>query len=329
MSASQASPTASPAITQSLVIPVYRNEANLPDLLAALADLAKRLGPGFETVFVVDGSPDASHRVLAERLPEMPFASQLIALSRNFGAFPAIRCGLEQARGRHFAVLAADLQEPPELVETFFGILEADEADVVFGRRTGRPEGWLTRGLSNLFWLLYRRLVIPDVPPGGVDVFGCNDAVRRAVLAIEETNSSLVTQLFWVGFRRRFVPYRRRERLHGKSAWSFHRKFQYMLDSVFSFSDLPIMALLWVGLAGCAVSVALAAVVFGAWLLGLIPVPGYAPIMLAVLFTGSLLLLTQGLIGCYIWRIAENSRRRPQVLVARRALFGPGANGGP
>jgi glycosyltransferase involved in cell wall biosynthesis len=316
-----------PAITKSLVIPVYRNEANLPDLLAALTDLSKRVGEGFETVFVVDGSPDACHRLLSERLPDLPFASQLIALSRNFGAFPAIRCGLENARGRVFAVLAADLQEPPELVETFFQVLEADEADVVFGRRTGRADGWLARTLSNLFWGLYRRLVIPDIPPGGVDVFGCNDAVRQAVLRIEETNSSLVTQLFWVGFRRHFVPYRRRERAHGKSAWTFRRKFQYMLDSVFSFSDLPIMALLWLGLLGCAGSLALGAVVFGAWLLGLIPVPGYAPIMLAVLFTGSLLLLTQGLIGCYIWRIAENSRRRPQAVVARRAQFGPGAEG--
>lgn len=319
----------SPAITKSLVVPVYRNEANLPDLLDALKDLAAKVGEGFETVFVVDGSPDASHQVLAERLPEMPFASQLIALSRNFGAFPAIRCGLEQARGRVFAVLAADLQEPPELVETFFKILEADEADVVFGRRTGRADGPLGRGLSNLFWLLYRKLVIPDIPPGGVDVFGCNDAVRQAVLRIEESNSSLVTQLFWVGFRRAFVPYRRRERVHGKSAWTFRRKFQYMLDSVFSFSDLPIMALLWLGLLGCGVSVALGAVVFGAWLVGLIPVPGYAPIMLAVLFTGSLLMLTQGLIGCYIWRIAENSRRRPQALVARRDQFGPGTEAEP
>jgi len=87
------------------------------------------------------------------------------------------------------------------------------------------------------------------------------------------------------------------------------------------------MALLWLGLLGCVGSLVLGAVVFGAWLLGLIPVPGYAPIMLAVLFTGSLLLLTQGLIGCYIWRIAENSRRRPQAVVAGRACFGPGDDG--
>jgi len=308
-------------INCSLVIPVYRNEENIPSLLEALIALAGEIGTGFEVVFVVDGSPDNSYTMLAERLPAMPFQSQLVGLSRNFGAFPAIRTGLELARGRFFAVLAADLQEPPELITEFFRILRAGEADVAFGRRTGRADGWFTKSLSSAFWYVYRKLVIRDVPAGGVDVFACNEQVRGALLQIEETNSSLVAQLFWVGYRRAFVPYRRREREHGKSAWSFGKRFQYMLDSIFSFSDFPILALLWVGTIGCVVTLVLAVVIYLSWLLGVIEVPGYTPIMLVILFVGFTLLFTQGFIGCYLWRIAENTRRRPQSLVALSATY--------
>ena len=98
-------------IRHSLVIPVYRNEENISDLLQALAELARNI-EAFEVVFVVDGSPDCSMSLLSERLPAMPFAWQLIELSRNFGSFAAIRQGLALARGEFIAVMAADLQEP-------------------------------------------------------------------------------------------------------------------------------------------------------------------------------------------------------------------------
>src|SRR5664280_841602 len=116
----------------SLVIPVFRNEESLPDLLVALADLNRRLTGSLEVVFVVDGSPDRSFSLLAERLPASGLRSKLLLLSRNFGSFAAIRAGLAAASGEYFAVMAADLQEPPELVERFFSILSAREADVVF-----------------------------------------------------------------------------------------------------------------------------------------------------------------------------------------------------
>ena len=98
-----------PALSYSLVVPVYRNEANIPALLAAIAGLHRELGPSFEAIFVVDGSPDASHERLQQALPAQPFASTLVALARNFGAFAAIRHGLGMARGRQIAVMAADL----------------------------------------------------------------------------------------------------------------------------------------------------------------------------------------------------------------------------
>jgi glycosyltransferase involved in cell wall biosynthesis len=308
-------------ILRSLVIPVYRNEDNIPDLLDALDHLADQVKGNFEVVFVVDGSPDRSYSLLRDQLHKRNFNSQLLALSRNFGAFAAIRCGLEAARGQYFAVMAADLQEPPQLISEFFTVLESGEADITVGRRTGRSDAWNTKLLSNMFWWIYRKLVQQDIPEGGVDVFGCNLRARNSLLDIVEINSSLIAQLFWIGYKRKMIPYKRRERKHGKSAWSLRRRFNYMLDSIFSYTDFPIILLLWIGLFGIGITVAAAAIIFLAWALGTIDVPGYTPIMLAILFVGSTLLATQGIIGCYIWRAAENAKHRPLAIVKICTVF--------
>src|SRR3954471_8898924 len=120
-------------VTRSVVVPVYRNEASLPELLRQLAELYAGSSNPFELVFVVDGSPDNSYAVLKLRLADMPFPSQLIALSRNFGSFAAVRAGMTHARGEFVAILAADLQQPVSSVGQFFAALEAG-ADIVIAQ---------------------------------------------------------------------------------------------------------------------------------------------------------------------------------------------------
>jgi len=299
----------------SLVIPVYRNEASLPDLLAALHGLNRQLDDRLEVVFVVDGSPDRCFEVLRERLPVQPFAATLVLLSRNFGSFAAVRTGLAQATGRFFAVMAADLQEPPELAAQMFEMLQSHPVDVVVGVRTAREDPALQRWQANLFWAAYRRWVVPEMPPGGVDVFACNQAFRDALLALEERRSSLIAQIFWLGFRRAELPYARRARQHGESAWTWRKKLSYLADSVFAFTDLPIRALLLAGSAGVLVaSVVGLLAVFGR-LMGWIVVPGYAMTMVAILFFGALNLLSLGIVGSYAWRAYENTKQRPQALM--------------
>src|SRR5262245_48088384 len=212
----------------SLVIPVYKNEENLAALLPALDGLSAALGGRLEVVFVVDGSPDASWARLREALPGRRFRSQLCLLSRNFGSFAAIRAGLAEARGEHFAVMAADLQEPPELVVEFFRVLENEPFDVAIGVRTGRADPFLTRLSAHAFWGVYRRLVQREMPSGGVDVFACNRAFRDKLLELGEANSSLVGLLLWLGFRRKLVEYRRVERQQGRSAWTLRKKLRYL-----------------------------------------------------------------------------------------------------
>lgn len=300
----------------SIIIPVYRNEESIFRLLVVLKEINDHLAGLMEVVFVVDGSPDQSFSILRGALDELPYPAQLIVHSRNFGSFPAIRTGLTAARGEYFSVMAADLQEPPELLIEFFRSLENDECDVAIGTRCGRQDPFLSRTASRIFWGLYRRLVVHDMPSGGVDVFGCNLIFRDNLLKLEESRSSLIALIFWLGFRRRFVNYDRQSRIDGKSSWTLRKKVDYMLDSVFAFTDYPIRLLIRIGIIGTTLSFLFGLVVLFAHFTGNIEVPGYAATMLAMLFFGMLNLLGLGLVGTYAWRGYENSKARPLSVIS-------------
>jgi glycosyltransferase involved in cell wall biosynthesis len=305
----------------SLVIPVYKNEGAIPELLACLEELNRGMDGELEAVFVVDGSPDRSLDALTRLLPAAGFASQLILLSRNFGSFPAIVAGLKHGSGAHFAVMAADLQDPPELILGFREKLLEGGADIVIGRRIERGDPLGMRISSAIFWGLYRWLVQRELPKGGVDVFACSRPVRDQLLRLRELNSTLVGLVFWVGFRRAEIPYARRERRHGASSWSVARRTRYLLDSIFAFSDLPVRLLSLVGMVGMVLAVALGVVVLTSKLVGGIAVPGYAATILTVVFFGGLNALGLGLIGEYLWRTFENTKSRPMFIVTQRWRF--------
>jgi glycosyltransferase involved in cell wall biosynthesis len=311
----------------SLVIPVFRNEESIATLVETLEDLNRSMDGDFEAVLVVDGSPDRSLEQLAQALPSASFPSQLLVLSRNFGSFAAISAGLAHSRGPLFAVMAADLQEPPELMLEFRRKLLNEDCEVVVGTRGRRSDPLPGRALARLFWWLYRRLVQRDIPPGGVDVFACTQVFRDHLLSLHERNTTLVGLIFWLGFRRAEVAYDRRPRTHGRSAWSFARKTRYLLDSAFAFSDLPIRLVSLTGATGIVLSLLLAFVVLWARLRGDIPVPGYAATVLAVMFFGGLNSLGIGLLGEYVWRTFENTKGRPGYVVARHRRFEGGGAG--
>lgn len=308
----------------SVVVPVFRNEATLAALVEELEGLADELDSRLEVVFVVDGSPDASLVVLRRLLAEETrFSSQLISLSRNFGSFSAIRAGLAAAEGEFVALMPADLQQPVSLVREFFRGLSDGEHDVVVGVRAERGDPVRDVLPARIFWWLFRHLVERQIPRGGVDTFACTRQVTRELLRLNEANTSLVGLLYWLGFRRLEVPYARRPRPVGTSAWSFRRKLRYLLDSIFSFTDLPITAIIAVGTLGVAVSSIWAIVVLAAWAAGEIDVPGYTPLMLAIFFMTSAVLIALGLVGSYVWRTYENSKGRPFAVPMTHERFGP------
>lgn len=308
----------------SLVIPVYRNEETLSDLLAVASRMHHQLDGALEVVFVVDGSPDRSLPMLLEALPASGLNAKVLEMSRNFGAFAAIRAGLVEATGPYFAVMAADLQEPPEVALQFFKKLSAGTCDVAIGVREGRDDSLHARAASALFWRAYRRLVQPDMPPGGIDVFGCNRVARDQLVALSEAHSSLVGLLIWIGLRREEVRYRRLPRRHGKSAWTLRKKFAYMFDSCLSFSDLPIRLLFGIGMLALAAAILYGGIVVFARVTGFIQEPGYATTVLLVAGFGALNALGLSVVGAYAWRAFENTKARPLAIVQRRFSFGEG-----
>lgn len=309
----------------SVIIPVYRNAEFVPDLVSEFGRIAKIIeascGMETEFVFVVDGSPDNSYALLAEALPKAKFKSQLLLHARNFGSFAAMRTGLKAARGTYFSVIAADLQEPPSLLVSFLKCMLAGEHEVAIGTRNSRKDPIASRLSAGLFWTFYRRWINPEIPEGGVDVFGCNQAVRDELLKLEESNSSLIGLVFWLGFRRQYIPYDRRERVYGKSAWTFRKKVTYLLDSVFAFTDLPIRLMTVLGFVGLVFAVIIGTVVATLRISGFIYVPGYAATIIVITFFGALNTLGLGLIGAYAWRAYENTKRRPLAVVQKIVAF--------
>ena len=304
----------------SIVIPVYNNEETIPSLFARLGEIASRWS-SLEVVIVVDGSPDRSADVIREEIVGAPFSVQLVEHSRNFGSFEAIRSGLDVVRGEYIGVMAADLQEPTSLVEEFFTILESGHWDVAVGTRESRQDPGASRVLSVAYWSLYRRLIQPEMPKGGIDIFGCTREVAARLVSLEESHSSLVGLLLWVGYRRVEVPYGRVAREHGKSGWSLRRKIGYFLDSSFSFTNAPITVITLVGILGTLATVVIAITVVIAWAVGAIPVEGYTALMLVSLGGTGAILTALGVIGSYVRRGFDNSKRRPHAIVARKTEF--------
>lgn len=302
-------------ILDSIVIPVFKNFESLDRLLAQLEEFAARSERQIEVVFVVDGSPDGEFDFLKSKILQVNFAMQVVEHSRNFGSFPAIRSGLQAARGTNFAVMSADLQEPTELAESFFRELNSGDFDIVVGTRSRRNDPMLSVILSRLFWSLFRLAVQPAIPKGGVDVFGCTKRVADLLCGFTESNSSLIGLLYWVGFNRVEIPYQRNKRMGSKSAWSLRKKTKYFADSIFSFTNLPLKGILLVGSLGILTSIVLAVLVLLSWQRGEIEEPGYTTIVLVQVGSTASTLFALGIIGTYLWRTYENTKGRPPPII--------------
>ncbi len=313
------------AIRWSVTVPVYGNRDSLSALIERLIELDQSREGRLEAVFVVDGSPDDSLEVLRQGLVDGRLESQVLSLSRNFGSFSAIRAGLAVARGDYIAVMAADLQEPVEVVASFFDALAADECDIVVGERIGRDDPAASAFVSRLYWRLYQRFINPEIPTGGIDVFGCTRAIAGRLVAFPETRTSLIGLLYWIGFRRRSIPYRRQPRHSGTSGWTFRRKLRYLFDSIYAFTDLPIILLQLLGFVGVVLSFITGIIVFVGWLAGAVRQPGYTPLMIVIAGSTSAMLLAIGVVGSYVWRAYENSKNRPLELVATHEVFEGGS----
>jgi glycosyltransferase involved in cell wall biosynthesis len=303
-------------IDYSIVIPVYNNVESLGELLDALDATLGKLNTKNEIIFVVDGSPDDSFIELMESTPLTHADVLILNLSRNFGSIAAVRTGLSRASGDFAAVMAADLQEPTELLIDFYNALKASGADVAVGVRVSRRDPFISKIFSRIYWGFYRRTVNSDIPIGGLDVFACSKKAYSEIVKMPESGSSLVGLVYWIGFKKIYVKYIRYKRPYGKSAWTFRKKFRYLTDSIFSFSDAPILFLQTTGVFGIITSGLIGGMTFFGYMTGRIIEPGYPTLITTILFSTSMILLGIGIVGAYAWRAFENSKNRPLSIIS-------------
>lgn len=299
----------------SIVVPVYFNEPNLADTVPQLLALAGALqGYKLELIFVDDGSGDNSLNLLLEYRAKHPETIKAVKLTRNFGTMAALQAGLTVATGDCLGVIAADLQDPPEMFVEMIRHWE-NGVKAVFGVRQDRDEPFLQKALANSFYSLVRRFAIPDYPNGGFDFFLIDRQLVDEVNRIREKNVNLLTLVFWLGFKPVLLPYIRRKREKGRSRWTFSKKIKLFVDTFVAFSYLPIRAFSTIGF-----GVATASFIYGAFILYSyffrgIDVRGYAPIMLVMTFTSGIQMTMLGVLGEYLWRALDEARRRPPYVI--------------
>jgi hypothetical protein len=210
--------------------------------------------------------------------------------------------------------MAADLQEPTSLILDMLGIVQRDEADVAVGVRQSRKDGVVSRTLSAVFWKVFNRVSSLELPRGGVDIFALSRSARETLNSFEESSTSLIGLIYWMGFRRQEVPYHRVERQVGKSSWSLQKRINYAKDSITAFSEFPLSVFLWSGVIGAVVSLVFALIGAFQYMFTSDHQSQREITAIGLLFVASYLMAGLGIIGTYLWRLAENVRNRPDSI---------------
>lgn len=298
----------------SIVIPVYYNEDNLVPLYNDIKEkIIDVIDYEYEIVMVNDGSKDRSFKVMKE-LASKDSNIKAISLSRNFGSHAAILCGLSHCTGDCAVVKAADLQEPTELVLDMVASWKKGN-NVVLAVREGREEGKGQTLFANLYYWMVRKTSLPNMPKNGFDVYLLDRKVIDVLESLDEKNSALTGQILWSGFKTDMVPYTRLAREIGESKWTLKKKVRLVMDTLFSFSSLPISLVTAVGTISFFGSIIWAIITLVCKLLGMINVSGWTLLFIFNLFSFGVVMMTLGILGSYLWRTFDASRKRPPYII--------------
>lgn len=302
----------------SLVLPIYNEEAIIPELdrrlRAFLAGVGNGVGDSWEVIFVDDGSKDRSLAMLKELATAEP-RYKLLSLSRNFGHQMAITAGLDRADGQAVVVMDADLQDPPEVVGQMLARWR-EGFDVVFGVRSRRHgESAFKKVTAALFYRLLRAMLgSASIPADAGDFRLMSRPVVLTLRALREQHRFVRGLVWWVGFRQTAVTYERPPRFAGETKWPVRKMLRFAIDGITSFSTVPLRMATWLGL--LAGLVAVAGVVWALYskFFGGV-VRGWTTIMILVGLGSSAQLLMTGILGEYVGRIYEEVKRRPLYVV--------------
>lgn len=299
----------------SIVTPFYNEGEGIWIYFESIRTLIDKLDSArFEVICVDDGSRDNTLELLCQ-LPVQDTRFRVVELSRNFGKEAAMSAGLDLARGDAVVVIDADLQDPPELIGDMIARWQAG-ADVVLARRGDRSvDSLLKRKSAEWFYRFHNRMSDIQIPENVGDFRLMDRAAVDALKQLPEQQRFMKGLFAWVGFKTVTLDYKRLERAAGESKFSGWKLWNFALEGITSFSTAPLRVWTYIGLFGALLTLIYALYIVGHTLMSGIDVPGYASLLVAVLFIGSLQLISLGILGEYIGRIYLESKRRPKYLL--------------
>jgi dolichol-phosphate mannosyltransferase len=295
----------------SILTPAFNEAANLPALYDRLVETMRVIGGDWEWVIVDDHSRDETFAVI-EALALRDARVRGFRLARNSGSHVAITCGLHQVDGDAAVMMAADLQDPPETLTSMVARWRQG-AQVVWATRSANPGDRSHKRFAALYYWVMRHMVgMKEIPARGADFFLIDRVVVEAFRRFSERNVSVLALITWLGFRQEYIEYDKQSRRAGQSGWTLSRKIKLVVDSITSFSDFPIRLCTYAGLALMAASLVLLVAS-----ITMLPELGGGVLFLLFLIVGlaGLQLLAVGVVGEYVWRALDESRRRPPYLI--------------
>jgi glycosyltransferase involved in cell wall biosynthesis len=304
----------------SVVVPMYNEEDNIDLLFESLISVINRLNISYEVICIDDGSTDNTFKKLLDCYKKNA-QIKIIRFSRNFGKEIAVTAGLNYSSGQAVVPIDSDLQDPPEVIEQLLNKWR-EGYDVVYAVRQSRPgEGPLKRFTAHLFYRVINLLSNTPIPKDTGDFRLFDRRVVEVLNKIPERTRFMKGLFAWVGFRQVGVPYDREPRRLGRTKWNYWKLWNFALDAVTLFSTIPLRLWSYIGFV-----ISLLSFLYGAFLiirtliLG-VDVPGYASIMVAILFLGGLQLISLGIIGEYLGRVYAEAKARPLYVVKERYGF--------
>ena len=296
----------------SLIVPCYNEAENVALFQEAVIQAFSDCGYDYEIVFVDDGSKDATLVELRKLHKAQRCPVKIVSFSRNFGKEAGIYAGLSHASGDYISLIDADLQQRPELVRDMVKILdEQPEYDIVAAYQDRRGESKVLSFFKKGFYSLINRLTNTPLKSDASDFRTFRRTVAESILALPEYHRFSKGIFAWVGYNACYIPYVAEERAHGVSKWNFRKLFNYAIDGIIGYSTKPLrFATFLGGLTAFAALLYLIVVILQKLITG-IDIPGYATIIVLILFLGSMQLFCIGIIGEYVGRTFEQSKKRP------------------
>ena len=308
----------------SIIVPLYNEADNIAELARRLRAVLEPCVASFEVIFVDDGSRDAS-LANARAIHAEDARFRTVAFSRNFGKEIAIAAGLDHALGEAAVIMDADLQHPPEIIPAFVEKWRAGYQNV-YGERTDRAaDSPMRRVLARRFYMIFEAFGETGLPAGAGDFRLLGRPAIESLRAMGERARFSKGLYAWIGFKSVGVPFAVADRVHGTSKFSYRKLTRFALDGLMSFSTLPLKIWTYVGTIISTFAFIMALYFITRTAAFGVDVPGYASLIVSVMFFAGIQLMSLGILGEYIGRIFAEVKRRPLYLVAERIGMGNGA----